>query len=128
MAHEEPGRGLRPIQLRAQDRAEVADRDLHGIGRGALGLAADVVGGPRQHDGRGRVDARRRQDDAKVTEPGRAAGEEYDIANAGECGGAHDERCSEAQLLGENSHGDGRDERDAVGRDGQELGLRSCVA
>ena len=81
-----PATIITPVQLRSEHGAKIADADLHGVSRRALRLARDVVGGPREDDSGGRVDARGGEDGADVGEARgcRGGGEEDDVADDGE--------------------------------------------
>ena len=92
-------------------------------------MPGDVVGGPSEHERGRRVDARRREDGAKVGDawaPG--VREEDDVPDHGDGDGAHDERRTETGALRGDGHREGEDESYGVGRHGEELSLRGGVA
>lgn len=85
MPDDVPGAVVGAVKLRAQNSAEVADGDLHGVANGALCLARDVDGRPREHKRRGRVDPSGGEEGPKVGDPGPSSGvgvgEEDDVAD-----------------------------------------------
>lgn len=132
MPHDVPRPVIRPVQLRAQHGAAVADRDLHGVAHGTLRLSGDVDGGPGQHERGGRVDAPRGEEGAHIRDTGPAGRvrvrEEDGVANGSEEGGAADEEGSLAEALAEDGDSEGGGEAERVGRDGQELSDGGFVA
>ena len=81
MSKEVPRTTVRAVKLGPQHGAQVANRDLHRVGRRALGLSADVVAWPRKHDGDGGIDARRCEDCPKIRDAGTFAREEYYVSD-----------------------------------------------
>ena len=74
MPNDVPRRILGPIDLRPDDGAHIANRDLQSTRRRALRLAADVDGGPGEGQGHGRVDARGGEEGANVGDTGPSGG------------------------------------------------------
>lgn len=113
------------VQLGAQDGAAVPYGDLHGVGDGALRLARDIDGGPRERQGRGRVDSPGREEGPEVGYPrapgGVGVGQQDDVAYGSEGGRAGHEDGALVQPLGEDGYRQGRDEGEGVRGDGQQL-------
>ena len=105
--------------------AQVADSDLQGVGSGALGLAADVDGGPAEGQGDGWVDACGGEEGADVGDAGSLSWvlvcEEDDVADDGDGGEAGDEDGAALEFLAGDCDGDGQECGQDVWWDRQEL-------
>lgn len=123
---------IRPVHLRPQHGAEIADTDLHRIGRGALCLTGDVEGRPGEHEARGRVDACCSEEHARVRQTGAShgiiVGEEEDVTQRRDKGRTGDEEAAALEALRCNCDRNGGSEGEGIGWDGEELGSRGGVA
>ena len=122
--------GLRPVQLRARHRAEIANRDRHSRSCSALRLAGYIGRRPGKHDRRRGVDACGGEDRADVRHARLVRGrrEEDDVPDDGEAAGGDDERGAALHLLGQDGDDDCCERGHGVRRHGQELGLRCGIA
>lgn len=116
---------VRPVQLRAQARTAVPDRDLHRVRDRALGLPRHVDGGPRQRQRGCWVDASRGEEGAEVRDTrsrdGILVGEQDGVADGAKDRAAGDEGGALVEALREDGDGEGGQEGEGVGRDGEEL-------
>ena len=120
MAHREARRTLRPIQLRADDRAQIPNRDLHAARDRALCRARHIHGRPAERERGRRVDAGGAEEHADVGDGGvvvvgglggdalgdrlgdveAVVREQDDVADYGEGGGGHGEGGARLEALG----------------------------
>lgn len=132
MADNVPRRVLGPVNLRANDGAQVADRNLHRVGDGALRLARDVDGGPREGERRRGVDAARGEEGAHVRDAraGRRVGvaEQDGVPYGAEGGGARDEGSSFVEAFREDGDGQGCKKSKGIGRDREKLSVCGGVS
>lgn len=132
VAHKVPRAVVGAVQLRAEHSTQVSNRDLHGVGHGALRLARDVDGRPREGERRRRVDATGCEKGAHVRDSWAtgwvAVGEQDDVADGSKGGRSGDKRSALVQALGEGGNGQCREEGEGVWRNGEQLGIGSCVA
>lgn len=123
---------ITPIQLGADDGAQIANGDLHGVGGRALRLAGDVDGGPAQRQRDGRVDAAGGEEGAEVGDArvvgGMGLAEQDAVADGGEEGGAEDEGGARVEALRDDGEREGEDEGEGVGWYGEELRVGGGVA
>lgn len=106
MSQEIPRRCLGTVQLRPQHGSQVPDGDLHGVGDAAFRLPRDVVRRPGEDNSHGGVDACCGEEGAQVGDSGSVLGEEEDVADYGDDGGAHDERGAKVGAFGEDGDDD----------------------
>lgn len=118
-----PRTALGTVELRPDDGAAVANRDLHGVGNAAFRLSRDIVCRPRQHDRNSRVDTCCGEDSAEIGNAGPVIGEQDDVSNTSESGSAHDERCSSTCSLRKDGDGDGQHGCNSIGRNREQLGF-----
>lgn len=106
MTNNIPRRVTRPIQLRANNSADIPDRNLHGVGGGALRLSADVDGRPGEAEGHGGVDACGGEEGAGVGDAGFVGWvgvcEQDYVAYDGDCGGEQDEGTPASVAFGDD--------------------------
>lgn len=114
---------LGPVQLRAHDGAQIADGDLHRVGRGPFRLTADVVGGPGEYYCGGGVDASSRENGPDVRHSGLFTRKKNDVADDGEAGASHDKRRPDFRFLGRDGHDHGQTCGQRIRRYRQQLSL-----
>lgn len=121
MADKKPRLTLCSVQLRTEHGAQIADGDLHRVSRGALRLAADVVGRPGKDDGRCGVDAACGENRTNVRDSRTRVREQNDVANNCQAGTAHDERGSIVGFLRGHGDDDGEAGREYIRGHGEKL-------
>ena len=136
------------VELRSNDGAEVADRNLHPTCGCPLRSTGHVHSGPSKCECSCRVDAGGAKEDAEVADAGVVVmwsvdglafdggcddvvfvvGEEDDVADDGDCAGCNCEGCSNSRFCGDPRDGDGDNGCEAVRWNGEELCLVGAVA
>lgn len=117
-------RRRRSIELRSDNRTQVADADLHGASRGALGLPRDIHGRPSQTEGGGGIDASSGEEGAGIRDAGavrdvRRIAYEDGVADDGNEGARNHERRAMMQALRDDRHRNRQQRRQRVRRHGE---------
>nr|POE94431.1 hypothetical protein CFP56_16671 [Quercus suber] len=126
VAHDVPRPIRGAVQLRADDGAQVADRDLECRGRRSFGLAGDVDRRPAEGHGDGWVDAGGGEEDAHVrnsrTGFGVGVAQKNDVADDAGERGEHDEGRTTPNAFGDVGVEDRQGSGQGVRRNGEQLG------